>query len=85
MDFEWDEDNLGHIRRHGVEAHECEEAIADPHAEPLGAAAPYEIILGLTAAGRLLWVLFEDRGGYTRVGTARSANTHEERIYWSAR
>lgn len=85
MDFEWDDENINHIRRHGVEPHECEEAINDPHACPLGAAAPYEIILGLTEAARLLWTLFEDRGDRARVGTVRQANSYEERLYWRAR
>ncbi len=85
MEFEWDEDNMGHVRRHGVEPHECEEAMDDPHAYPLGAPAPYEALLGLTESARLLWVLFTERTGRFRIGTARQANTYEERLYWRAR
>ena len=85
-DFQWDDDNISHIwRRHRVRPHEAEEAIADPHVYPAPAGEPYEAILGLTEAGRLLWVLFEYRGDRYRVGAARDANIHEQRLYWEQR
>jgi uncharacterized DUF497 family protein len=87
--FEWDRVNIRHIWRHRVRPHEAEEAMQDPHVVPLPASdvsgIPREAVLGLTEAVRLLWVLYEPREDGYRVITARNADTHEERLYWSQR
>jgi uncharacterized DUF497 family protein len=86
MDFDWDAHNINHIRsRHHLQPRECEEAMADPHAYPMPASAPYEAILGLTETARVLWVLFTFRGSRYRVATARHADRYEQELYWRAR
>lgn len=84
-DFDWDEANLGHIARHGVEPWEAEEAIVDP--DRVGASAhktPGEqrfAVVGATGAGRMLFVVFTQRGERLRVVTARNADDGEKRRY----
>jgi uncharacterized DUF497 family protein len=83
--FEWDESNLDHIQRHGVQPEEVEEALLDPYRIP---APAYRIvgerrraILGTTANERLLCVVFTRRGALMRVVTARGALASERRRY----
>lgn len=83
--FDWDEGNAEHIAEHGISVEEAEEAILDP----LRIAAPAyrgseerrRGLLGATAAGRLLFLVFTHRNERVRVVTARDASQREKRRY----
>ena len=84
-EFEWDDDNIGHIARHNVEPWEAEEALLDPGR--IGAPA-YNVrsdhrraMLGATEAGRIIFAVFTRRRGRVRVVMARDASTKEKRRY----
>ncbi|HKI55532.1 MAG TPA: BrnT family toxin [Trueperaceae bacterium] len=83
-EFEWDDDNEGHIARHGVSPDEVEEVFYnDPLTAPAynqGAERRYAKI-GVTDAGRLLCVVFTHRKGRIRIVTAVEANPAETRRY----
>lgn len=87
MDFDWDFGNLDHIARHKVEPEEAEEAVTDPaaisaqnvHRGPRG--QQRAAIIGATEAGRVLFVVLEERSGKTRVVAARSATAPERLRY----
>lgn len=83
--FDWDEHNTDHIADHGLDPDEVEEAFHDPRRI---ARSTYNTvserrsaIVGATAAGRLLFVVFTSRHGLIRVVTARDATTMERRRY----
>ena len=84
-EFEWDEGNADHIALHGVTTAEAEDALLDTHR--LGAGARNvrgerrHAMLGCTADGRLLYVVFTLRGRAIRVVTARNATPPERRRY----
>lgn len=62
----WDDWNEAHILGHGVDPREVEEAVFDPSALFLrtrGGKQPRYIVLGLTEAGRYLFVVLEPIGG----------------------
>jgi uncharacterized DUF497 family protein len=83
-DFEWDEGNVGHIARRGLEPVDVEEALLDPDGYPAPAYNAGEVrkaFIGATEAGRLLYVVYVVRYGKTRVVTARDANKGEKRRY----
>jgi uncharacterized protein len=83
--FDWDENNIEHIARHGVEPWEAEEALLDPGR--IGTLAyrvgrePRRAALGATEGGRVLFVVFTRRSGRVRVVTARDAEAKEKRRY----
>lgn len=86
MAFDWDDANIDHIVRHGVDPEEAEEAAADPDrvAAPAYRAQNGErrqAVTGKTAGGRLLTVVLTRRGDLFRVVTAREANASERRAY----
>lgn len=87
--FEWDDDNTRHIWRHRVQPFEAEEAMTDSDQWPLEASRvddeDREAILGLTASGRMLVVVYTMRGDAYRVVTARSASRQEAGLYWRRR
>ena len=86
MDVEWDDDNTKHIWRHRVRPHEAEEAIDDLRAVPVDATDLEEerdAVLGMTAHGRLLVVVFTVRSEWLRVVTARPPSGREERLCWT--
>lgn len=83
--FEWDDANIEHISRHGVEPWEAEEALLD--AGRVGMAA-YNVrgetrwaVLGATEPGRILFVVFTRLSGRIRVVTGRDAEGKEKRRY----
>jgi uncharacterized protein len=76
-EFEWDDAVEDHIAAHGVMPEEAEDAILDPHQIPDVAYSPpterrYAIV-GATAAGSILFVVFTLRRGRVRVVTAFNA------------
>lgn len=83
--FQWDEHNEGHLRRHGVEPDEAEEALedterVDTRAYPSGDERRYAFI-GRTEQGRVLVVVFSYREDAIRVVTTRDATARERRRY----
>ncbi|MGE0599896.1 MAG: BrnT family toxin [Dehalococcoidia bacterium] len=83
--FEWDDDNAGHVARHGIEWWEAEEALLDEDRFALSRGMPrgeYRFaIVGKTLAGRMLTVVFARRNARIRVVTARDAARREVRLY----
>jgi hypothetical protein len=86
--FDWDDANRDHLRRHGVEPEDAEDALQDPDALAVEAYnAPTEkrwATLGATESGRLLFVLFTTRRKLFRVIMARDAKPTEKRRYRKA-
>lgn len=84
-DFDWDEANIGHVTRHGVEPWEVEEAVLDP--DRIGASARKTLreqrfaVVGATEAGRMVFVVFTRREEKIRAITARDADDGEKRRY----
>jgi hypothetical protein len=83
--FDWDEANLDHIGRHGVEPGEAEEALSDPRRRSEGAynsrGERRWAMLGATELGRILFVVFARKARGDRVVTARPATDRERRRY----
>lgn len=82
----WDEWNEQHVIEHGVEPYEVEEAVSDPSSRFLrtrsAAEARRYIVLGLTEAGRYLFVVLEPFGrGRAYVVTARDMSDAEKRRF----
>lgn len=84
-EFEWDEHNVDHIARHGVEPWEAEEVLLDTGR--VGTSA-YNVrgelrwaVLGATEPGRVLFVVLTERAEKVRVVTARDAEYKEKRRY----
>lgn len=80
----WDEWNEEHIARHGVDPEEVEQAVFDPSAMFLRTRGedPRYLVLGLTDAGRYLFVVVESMGrarGYAI--TARDMTDGEKRRF----
>ena len=85
MQFNWDDSNTNHIRRHRVTPEEAEQALANDPIE-LAAVNRKGEARRLTApacrdAGRLLAVASTARKGRIRIVTAYPANRKQRRIY----
>lgn len=84
-DLLWDDWNEDHVRRHGIEPAEVEEAVFDPSAQffrtRAGRVSRY-IVLGLTDAGRYVFVVVEPAGRkLAYVVTAREMTDREKRRF----
>ena len=86
MTFWWDDVNIEHIARHGIELEEAEDALTDPqrlhfqaHRGPRGERR--SAVLGKTESGRILFVVITKRKTSFRVVTAREASSNEKRFY----
>ena len=82
-DFDWDDDNVEHIARHGVSPREAEEAARDSGRVKIrGGRVGRLALIGMTEAGRVLVVALdrEDSGPW-RVVTARNASQNEKKSY----
>lgn len=78
--FEWDDDNIFHIERHGFTPEEVEEVFAGNHKVRRARQQRY-IALGETLDGRLAFVVFQRlSGGLVRVITARDMEANERRL-----
>lgn len=86
VEFEWDNHNIGHVRKHKVEPGECEQAFFNvpfivktdfihSHSEER------YFVLGKTNINRILVVIFTIRKIRIRVITARDASKKERTIY----
>ena len=76
--FDWDEYNLDHIFRHGVDPIKAEDAVSDPGRVSFSARSRRVGFIGVTEAGRVLVVILDRRRGLWRVATARDVSPNEE-------
>lgn len=83
--FDWDDQNIGHIARHGVSPDEAEQAVMDSRRISRQAYSTGEerrsAVVGATLDGRLLFVVYTRRRGLIRVVTARDAHPDDRRWY----
>jgi uncharacterized DUF497 family protein len=82
--FDLDLHNVGHVARHDVNPAEVEEAVGRPHAIIPAKEVAREKrwkLLGTSAAGRYLVVVFTIRDERLRPVTAHTMNQRERRIY----
>jgi uncharacterized DUF497 family protein len=86
-EFEWDDDNEGHLAEHGVDRYEAEEAATDPAAivKRVGTdryGNRRYIYVGKTEDSRILFMVVDRKGQRRwRVGSARDAKFNEKRGY----
>lgn len=84
-DFDWDEANVGHVVRHGVEPWEAEEAVLDPYRIAFSTRKTLGerrfALVGATESGRMLFVVYTQRGAKVRPITARDADDGEKHRY----
>jgi uncharacterized DUF497 family protein len=84
-EFQWDAANIDHIGQHGVSPEEAEEAYLDERRRGMPVYPhPKEQrwgLLGRTAAGRHLFLVYTRRAGDVRIISARDATTTEKRQY----
>lgn len=91
IEFEWDDvdnpaGNVAHLaERHGITPDDVEEAMADPRRFP---APAYSMdterrrgMVGATTDGRILFVVYTQRGNKLRVISARRADDWQQRQY----
>lgn len=84
VEFEWDDDNLDHLARHGITPEEVEELFEGPVVRRRGGTdAPDRFrVLGRTAAGRYLAMVYQERArGVVRPFTGWDMRQHERRLY----
>lgn len=82
--FEWDEDNVEHLARHEITPEEVEELFEGLIVRRRGGTdAPNRFrVLGRTAAGRYLAIVYQDRGyGLIRPFTGWDMRSHERELY----
>jgi uncharacterized DUF497 family protein len=80
-EFEWDEHNEEKLLdRHGVSALEAEQCFSNPHTRRRHGDSL--LILGITDAGRMLFLVYEQKPkGVVRVYSAREMTEKERRAY----
>ena len=87
--FDWDDANRNHLARHHVRPEEAEQAILDPHAIlveiEVTSGEDRTKAVGMTAAGRVLAVVFTLRGEAIRPITAYAAPARLEALYFEQR
>lgn len=87
--FEWDAEKASsNSRKHGVSFEEAGAAFADPLSLTISDAEHSEgerrfVLVGMSAAGRLIVVAHTDRRDRIRLISAREANPRERRAYES--
>jgi uncharacterized DUF497 family protein len=79
--FDWDEYNLDHIARHGIDLDEAEDAVLDPGRVSFPARSRRVGFIGMTEAGRVLVVILDRKRDLWRVVTARDASPNEKKSY----
>ena len=86
--FDWDLENVRHLRRHRVTRQEFEELMgASPFYmdnESVDREERYKV-LGATAAGRVLIAVWTPREGKVRAITAYAASRSQRQQYWKDR
>ena len=79
--FEWDEWNVDHIARHGLEPYEAEAGCRGNTLVLRGRKGHY-VVYGRTEGGRYLFVILRvRRAGVARIITARDMTERERRLY----
>ena len=73
--FEWDRNNLGKIRAHGIKREEAQQTLAN---DPIP-------IYEQDVEGRLLAVILTERGDKLRVVTAYDLDAGQKRDYYGRR
>lgn len=80
--FDWDEQNLEHIARHGVRDYEVEEVILFGNPVFQKSRNGTYVAFGVTQDGRYLLVVFVAKGyGLIRIITARDMTDREKHNY----
>lgn len=84
--FDWDQGNLGHIKKHNVDYKECEEVFVNMslhlNEDKEHSKAEKRLqVLGKTNNQRLLFIAFTIRKNKVRVVSARDQNRKERRKY----
>lgn len=83
--FDWDEANLEHATRHGIKDFEIEDAVLDVESMEVAAkdvrGERREALIGSTAGGRIVVIVYTDREGKIRPISARDATDAEKRRY----
>lgn len=83
-DFDWDDDNVAHLARHGITPDEAEDLFQGPILRRRGGTdAPDRFrALGRTAADRYLAIVYQMKpGGVIRVFTGWPMTAAERRLY----
>lgn len=86
MDFDWNDDNRGHIARRNIRPEEVEQALTDPDQVDANAydvpGQHREARIGRTETGRLLFVVYTELDDeFVRPISVRNANRREAREY----
>jgi uncharacterized DUF497 family protein len=82
--FEWDDSNIEHLARHGIDPDEIEELFEAPIVRRRGGTdAPDRFrVVGRTAAGRYLTIVYQQKAGnLIRPFTGWEARPHERERY----
>lgn len=81
-DFEWDDDNIEHIARHGVSPDEVESVAFDDEPWVKKGRGGTRYLLGYTVAGRYLFVVYVLKGkGRARAITALGMDEATRKLY----
>lgn len=86
--FDWDAENVRHLKRHGVTPDEFQQMIiGEPLYLEYQSATGEERykVLGATEAGRVLIAVWTPRDGKVRAVTAYGASRLYQQLYWSRR
>ena len=84
--FDWDEWNVDHIARHGIEPHEAETACRSEGRVVRRSREGRYLVYGRTGAGRHVLVVLRPFGqGRARIITARDMTERERRFYQQQR
>jgi uncharacterized DUF497 family protein len=82
LELTWDDDNVDHIARHGVEPHEVEQVVASERFYFARRRGRRHVVIGQAESGRYLFIVVDrewDNEFY--VVTARTADADERRLY----
>lgn len=83
-EFEWDDNNVEHLARHGIDFQEVEEVFLGRAVRlNMRTDAPNRVpVLGRTEGGRHILVIYEQKArGFIRPFTGRDMRPHERRFY----
>lgn len=85
QDYEFDVANIRHIARHGISPETAAEVLDDPMGIEQdayhGGGEWRSARLGMTRGGRILFVVYTERGDRIRPISARHATPPEEHVY----
>jgi len=81
-EFEWDDNSIEHIAKHGVSPDEVEDVAFDDDPWIRKGRKGTRYMLGYTIAGRYLFVVYNLKGkGIARVITSMDMNKKTKRLY----